>query len=143
MSKKIKYLRLLVRWRKIKRSFAVDINNKITTNDQKVIRLWKLLIKDEDSKLLFNNLDIRQIEKENIFMMLQNGYSGNNILTLIDGRNIYELCIPKTFLDKAIMLFDNEIQKRMNQVENDRRTIIETDIDLLIKKQEKLIVKQN
>ena len=103
---KYKYLRLRIKWRNWRRSVGdkmVAERSKITPYEEKAIRLWKLLLRDEDTKMSFNTYGIRQIEKNNVFMKLQvNGASTDCIMTLIDitteRRSLYEIHIPSVML---------------------------------------------
>lgn len=146
---KYKYLRLLIHWRNWRRSVGDKVmaeTTKISPYEEKAIRLWKMLVKDEETKLSYNSLGVRQIEKENIFMILQHGYNSDFILTLMDvssnSRNLYELRIPQRFAETATDHFDYELEKRMKRTENNKRIIIETDIDKLLEQQEESIAKK-
>ena len=101
---KIKYriLRGLVKFHNWKQSIDSKMTNersRISPYEEKAIRLWRMLLKDEDTKMSYNSFGVRQIEKENIFMIFQ--HSGNNdyIMTLMDvnetGRSLYELHFPQ------------------------------------------------
>jgi len=141
--------RLRVRWRKWRRS----IDNSIVSNEDKVItpfqekaiRLWKLVLKDKNSKLAFNTYGIRQIELENLLLVFQHNPTGESIITIMDvndvNHNLYELHIPVKNSLYICDQFDSEMDKRMNDVENKRRNIIETDLDNLLQQQEKRLKK--
>ena len=67
---KIKYriLRGLVMWKNWRQSIDNKMTterSKITPYEEKAIRLWKMLLKDEDTKMSYNSFGVRQIEKEN------------------------------------------------------------------------------
>lgn len=146
---KYKYFRFLIHWRNWRRSLGDRVMSepsKITPYEEKAIRLWKILVKDEETKLSYNSLGVRQVEKENIFMILQHGYNSDFILTLMDvtsnRRNLYELRIPIRFAEIATDNFDYELEKRMKRAENNKRIIIETDIDKLLEQQEKSMIEK-
>jgi hypothetical protein len=144
---KIKYriLRGLVIWKNWRQSIDNKMEaerSKISPYEEKAIRLWKMLLKDEDTKMSYNSFGVRQIEKENIFMIFQ--HSGNNdyIMTLMDvnenGRSLYEFHIPPKDSDDVCEYFDLEMEKRMRKVENNKRNIIESDIDKLLEQEEEV-----
>lgn len=146
---KIKYrvLRGLVMWKNWRQSIDNKMTNersKISPYEEKAIRLWKMLLKDEDTKMSYNSFGVRQIEKENIFMIFQ--HSGNNdyIMTLMDvnenGRSLYELHFPQKHADIVSDYFDDELERRMKKTENNKRHIIENDIDKLIKVEEDILL---
>lgn len=145
---RIKYRikRLKVSWRRWKDS----LNNRITPEDykitpfqEKIIRLWRLCLKDSSSKLAFNTNGIRQIEKENLLLVFQHNPSGDSVITIMDinenNKNIYELNISNKQSNYICDLFDDEMDKRMFLVESTKRLIIETDLDNLLVVQENLL----
>ncbi len=117
----------------------------ITPFQEKAIRLWKLVLKDKNSKLAFNTYGIRQIELENLLLVFQHNPTGESIITIMDvndvNHNLYELHIPVKNSLYICDQFDSEMDKRMNDVENKRRNIIETDLDNLLQQQEKRLKK--
>ncbi len=141
--------RLRVRWRKWRRSIDNSIVSSeervITPFQEKAIRLWKLVLKDKNSKLAFNTYGIRQIELENLLLVFQHNPTGESIITIMDvndvNHNLYELHIPVKNSLYICDQFDSEMDKRMNDVENKRRNIIETDLDNLLQQQEKRLKK--
>jgi hypothetical protein len=141
--------RLRVRWRKWRRSIDNSIvsseDKVITPFQEKAIRLWKLVLKDKNSKLAFNTYGIRQIELENLLLVFQHNPTGESIITIMDvndvNHNLYELHIPVKNSLYICDQFDSEMDKRMNDVENKRRNIIETDLDNLLQQQEKRLKK--
>lgn len=144
---KYKYLRLRVQWRNWRSSLGEKMiaeKSKLTPYEEKAIRLWKILIRDTDTKMSYNTTGVRQIEKNNVFMTLQESGNSDHIMTLIDitndRRSLYELHIPMKHADIASDHFDYELDKRMKKVENSKRKIIETDIDKLLEQEEKLLL---
>jgi hypothetical protein len=144
---KYKYLRLRIRWRNWRRSLGdkmIAEKSKLTPYEEKAIRLWKILLKDEDTKMSYNTNGVRQIEKKNVFMTFQTGYNSEYIMTLIDitdeRRSLYELHIPLRHADIVSDHFDYELEKRMKRAELNKREIIETDIDKLLEQEEKLLL---
>jgi hypothetical protein len=141
------FLRNLVKWR----NWRKTIDNKMTAErsvlsptEEKAIRLWKILLRDEETHMSYNSLGVRQIEKENIFMIFQPGSNSGYIMTLMDvneeSRSLYELHIPPKHSDIVADNFDDELERRMKRAENNKRSIIETDIDILLRKEEKILI---
>ena len=136
-----------VYWRRWKNSLDNRITpdeNKITTPFQeKGIKLWRLCLKDNATKLAFNTTGIRQIEKENLLLVFQHNSSGESVMTIMDindsNKNIYELNILNKQSNYVCDLFDDEMDKRMSLVEKTKRQIIETDLDNLLVVQENLL----
>lgn len=132
--------RLRVKWRNWKTRFDTRISpeTQITSPFQeKAIRLWRLVLKDEESKLGINPYGVRQIEKENLLMIFQ--YTDSNsdsILTIMDitetGNNIYELHINAKQAYNVCDYFDDEMDRRMSKSAKTKRIIIETDLDKLV-----------
>ena len=144
---KYKYLRLRIKWRNWRRSVGdkmVAERSKLTPYEEKSLRLWKLLLKDEDTKMSFNNHGVRQVEKKNVFMKLQHGGNNDYIMTVIDitteRRSLYEIHIPINHAEVIGDYFDYELERRMKRSENNKRIIIETDIDNLLEQEEKLVL---
>ena len=140
-----RFKRLRVKWRQWKNSIgdtmSFDENKVITPFQEKAIRLWKLVLKDKDSKLAFNTYGIRQVEKGNLLLVFQHNSTDESTMTIMDTKesnnNLYELHIPLKHSIYVCDLFDSEMDKRMNNVETKKRFIIETDLDNLIKEEEK------
>lgn len=141
---KYRYKRALIHWRQ----WQMSINNtitpdkrKLTPYEEKAIRLWRLCLKDEDTQMAYNTHGVRQIEKEHLFIMFQPGGNNDHIMTIMDvnsnGRSLYEFHIPQKESDYVSECFDLEMEKRMRKVENNKRNIIETDIDKLLAQEEK------
>jgi hypothetical protein len=136
-----------VYWRRWKNSLDNHITpdeNKISTPFQeKGIKLWRLCLKDNSTKLAFNTNGIRQIEKENLLLVFQHNPSGESVMTIMDinenNKNIYELNILNKQSIYVCDLFDDEMDKRMSLVESTKRQIIETDLDNLLVAQETLL----
>ena len=144
---KYKYLRLRVKWRNFRNSIddkMVAEKSKLTPYEEKAIRLWKILLRDEDTKMSYNTYGVRQIEKNNVFMTFQSGGNNDYIMTLIDitdeRRSLYELHIPLKHADVVSDHFDYELEKRMKRAETNKRAIIETDIDKLLEQEEKILL---
>jgi len=143
---KYRIKRLRVYWRKWRRSIdnRMTIERKqITTYEEKAIRLWKILLKDEDTQMNYNTSGVRQIEKDNVLMMFQPAGNSEYLMTLFDvddtRRSLYELRIPQKESEVVSDYFDTEMEKRMKKAENNKRSIIETDLDKLLEKEEKLL----
>ena len=139
--------RLRVKWRQWRNSIgdtmSFDETRVITPFQEKSIRLWKLVLKDSNSQLAFNTYGTRQVEKDNILLVFQHNTNSESVMTIMDTKennnNLYELHIPIKQSIYVCDLFDDEMDKRMNNVESKKRFIIETDLDNLIKEEEKNI----
>lgn len=137
--------RLKVRWRQWKKS----LDKRISPVDQttspyqdKAIRLWKLTLKDTDSKLGVSTQGVRQIEKDNLLIIFQyTDSNSNSILTIMDD-NVYELSIPPKQSITICDYFDDEMDRRMDKSVSAKRVIIETDLDKLVNFQDIQLKKQ-
>ena len=139
------------RWRVYWRRWKNSLDNRITPDEYKIvtpfqekgIKLWRLCLKDNSTKLAFNTNGIRQIEKENLLLVFQHNPSGESVMTIMDisdsSKNIYELNILSKQSAYVCDLFDDEMDKRMSLVESTKREIIETDLDNLLIAQESLL----
>lgn len=116
--------------------------HQISPYQEKAIRLWKLLLKDRESQLGVSTYGVRQIEKGNLLMVFQvaNASSDDSVLTIMDvasaGNNLYELHISARNAGYVCEFFDAEMDRRMSNAENKRRSIIETDLDKLLRDQD-------
>ena len=115
---------------------------KLTPYEEKAIRLWRLCLKDEDTQMAYNTNGVRQIEKEHVFIVFQPCGNQDYIMTIMDvndnGRSLYEFHIPPKDSDDVCEYFDLEMEKRMRKVENNKRNIIESDIDKLLEQEERI-----
>ena len=145
-----RWKRARVMWRSWRRSIDNSIkpeSSKLTPYESKGIRLWKICLRDEETQMAYNSYGVRQIEKDNIFIILSpaNG-SDKYIMTIMDitseRRSLYELNIEGRHANSTCEAFDIEMEKRMNKAQNSKRDLIETDIDKLIQAQDKIIQKQ-
>ena len=137
--------RLKVKWRQWKKS----LDKRISPVDQttspyqdKAIRLWKLTLKDTESKLGVSTQGVRQIEKDNLLIIFQyTDSNSNSILTIMDD-NVYELSIPPKQSITICDYFDDEMDRRMDKSVSAKRVIIETDLDKLVNSQDIQLKKQ-
>lgn len=141
---KIKFRRILVLWRKWRKSLDKTItmdDQKLSTYQEKAIRLWRLCLKDNNTKMAYNTLGIRHIEKGNLFITYTPADNNSYVMTIMDinddRKNLFEIHIPSKHAGYAIDLFDIEMKKRMMKVDNTKRAIIESDIDKLLSEEEK------
>ena len=115
---------------------------KLTAYEEKAIRLLRLCLKDEDTQMAYNTNGVRQIEKEHVFIVFQPCGNQDYIMTIMDvndnGRSLYEFHIPPKDSDDVCEYFDLEMEKRMRKVENNKRNIIESDIDKLLEQEERI-----
>ena len=145
---KFKWMRLLVRWRQWQDSIGDTMKVEkipITAYEEKAIKLWKVCLKDAESVLSYNTQGVRQIEKENLFIIFQPSGNLYHIMTIMDvnesGKTLFEIHIPKKEAEEISSLFDIELEKRMRRVEDSKRSIIEGDLDKLLKQQQAAVKK--
>lgn len=145
---KFKWMRLLVHWRQWQDSIGDTIKVEkmpITPYEEKAIKLWKVCLKDSESILSYNTQGVRQIEKENLFIIFQPSGNLYHIMTIMDvndtNKSLFEIHIPKKESEEISTLFDIELEKRMRRVEDSKRSIIEGDLDKLLKQQQASIKK--
>jgi hypothetical protein len=144
---KFKRLRVIIRrWKRNIDSFRPD-DIEATTYEEKGLRLWRMVIRDESTQMAYNAEGTRQIEKGTLFITLTPSNSVNRYtMTIMDisgtRRSLYELHVEGKSAALAIESFDDEMQRRMQKVENNKRNLIETDIDKLIHTQFLALKKQ-
>ena len=146
---KFRWKRIRVMWRRWKRKFdSLKPDYSIQTNyEEKGLRLWRMVIRDEDTQMAYNSEGTRQIEKDTLFITVTSNNSIDRYtMTIMDisgsRRSLYELHVEGKSAAMAIESFDDEMQRRMKKVENNKRRLIETDIDKLIQSQDKSLKKQ-
>ena len=142
-----KIKRLKVRWRRFMRRFDKRLypekEHRISPYQEKAIRLWRMTLKDPSSRLGVNTFGVRQVDRENLVIVFQDfgGANDDSVLTIMDtndnGNNLYELHISKRHAGMVCEAFDDEMDRRMNRVESAKRLLIESDLDNLLKSQEK------
>ena len=136
-------------WRRWKRKVdSLKPDYSIQTNyEEKGLRLWRMVIRDEDTQMAYNSEGTRQIEKDTLFITVTpNNSIDRYTMTIMDisgtRRSLYELHVEGKSASVAIESFDDEMQRRMKKVENSKRKLIETDIDKLIQSEDKSLKKQ-
>lgn len=146
---KFRWKRIRVMWRRWKRKVdSLKPDYSIQTNyEEKGLRLWRMVIRDEDTQMAYNSEGTRQIEKDTLFITVTpNNSIDRYTMTIMDisgsRRSLYELHVEGKSAGVAIESFDDEMQRRMKKVENNKRRLIETDIDKLIQSQDKSLKKQ-
>ena len=146
---KFRWKRIRVMWRRWKRKVdSLKPDYSIQTDyEEKGLRLWKMVIRDEDTQMAYNSEGTRQIEKDTLFITVTpNNSIDRYTMTIMDisgsRRSLYELHVEGKSAGVAIESFDDEMQRRMKKVENSKRKLIETDIDKLIQSQDKSLKKQ-
>ena len=146
---KFRWKRIRVMWRRWKRKVdSLKPDYSIQTNyEEKGLRLWRMVIRDEDTQMAYNSEGTRQIEKDTLFITVTSNNSIDRYtMTIMDisgsRRSLYELHVEGKSAAMAIESFDDEMQRRMKKVENSKRKLIETDIDKLIQSQDKSLKKQ-
>ena len=141
-----KIKKLKVRWRRFIRRFDKGLyphkEYRISPYQEKGIRLWKLMLKDQNSKLGVNTYGVRQIEKENLLLVFNSIGNSNDdsVLTIMDvnesGNNVYELHLGNRQAISICNKFDIEMDRRMYRAESAKRLLIESDLDRLLILQE-------
>lgn len=147
---KFRWKRIQVKWRRwVKKvdKFKPDYYIQTTDYEEKGLRLWKMVMRDEDSQMAYNSEGTRQIEKDTLFITVTPNTSMDKYTMIImdisgSRRSLYELHVEGKSASIAIESFDDEMQRRMKKVENSKRRLIETDIDKLIQSQDKSLKKQ-
>jgi hypothetical protein len=114
----------------------------LTSMQEKSINLWKACLSDRKAVLLAAiKTSQRQIETENLLISLSPFSPAESIMTIFDvsdnRRCLYEVHIPDRYLDDICISFDSEIQKRIVNIENNKRKAIDDDLDSLLVKQMK------
>lgn len=140
---KTHFLRLLVHFRRFRRSFKVikPEFSKLTPFEEKGIKLWKMCLKDDNCQMAYNSYGDRQIEKNTLFITL-NPHVGTDAhtMTIMDITNerrcVYELHLDGKSAKDVCQFFDEEMDKRMKKKESIKRSLIETDIDKLIEEEQ-------
>ena len=130
----------------IKLSYSDDDKN-ISELQDKGIRLWKLCLRDKKTSISCSISNrIRQIEKDNMVIVLSPINSIDYLMTIIDTDQnkscLYEIKIGQKLAEGVISSFDNENEKRMRQGEDKRRNLIIKDLDKLLQLEEMSIKPQ-
>lgn len=131
--------RFLVKWYRWRRSIDSRLEPdkaKLTLFEEKAIRLWRMCLKDKETKLAYNSSGIRQLEKEDLFMIFKPSGNSDYIITIMDitteRKNVYEIHIPSKHAGDVCDYFDIELEKRMRETENAKRSILVDDLDRLL-----------
>lgn len=146
---KYRFKRLVVKWQK----WRLRLDNKLASEktklsafEEKAIKLWRLCLKDKDTQLAYNSFGIRQLEKDNLFLIFKPSGNSDFIMTIMDineeRKNVFEIHIPNKHADDVCDYFDMELEKRMKELEGAKRSIIGDDLDRLLEQEEKDLVKK-
>ncbi len=131
---------------KIDKKMTYHEDNRITPIQEKAVKLWKLCLKDKNVNITCSiALGTRQIEKDNLLIILSPINQLDYLMSIIDGdvdgsKNcIYEIRIGQKLSSGIISAFDIENEKRMKDSEESRRKFIHSDLDnLLLQEEESL-----
>ena len=141
---KYRLKRLYIRWINWRKKLDSKIGPKkepLSPFEEKAVKLWKLTIKDSDTQLAYNSWGIRQIDKENISIIFKPSGNTDYIMTIIDitdeRKSIYEIHIPTKHADAVCDYFDYEMERRMREKENTKKSIIANDLDRLLEQEER------
>jgi hypothetical protein len=112
----------------------------------KSVRLWKLLLRDEESQITCSlGNRIRQIEKDNMLLILSPINQQDFMLTIMDVDSekscLYEVPIHSKYSESLIEIFDSENEKRMTLMQKEKKQSIHNDLDKLIAQQEQVLRK--
>lgn len=142
---KIDILKLYIKINKISnkldRVFTSDTVNQIAYNTSgsildKSIKVWRTSLKKESNNLLSSiSLNQRQIIGDNIMLILKNYSTQEYILSIIntsERSSFYEIYIENNVAKELIKMFDESLENRLSKIENDKRSIINSNIDSLI-----------
>jgi len=121
-----------------------QINETLLPIQEKSIRLWKLLLRDELSVISCSMVNkIRQVEKDNMVIILSPMNEQDFLMTIMDvdltKSCLYEIRMGNKNSLNLIDLFDNENEKRMLMGQNEKRNTIQNDLDKLLKQQEEAL----
>ena len=102
---------------------------------QKSIRAWSVFLKDTTTSINSNILtQDRIIQKGELLIILKNKSDSN--LTIMDTRNnrnlFYQVFIPQKYAMEMASVFDKEHYRRMKILEQDKRSDLESVINLII-----------
>lgn len=140
-----KFVSLNSFFRKIDTKMTYVEDNKVNPMQEKAVKLWKLCLKDKNVNINCSiSRGTRQIEKDNLLIILSQVNQLDYLMSIIDGdiddktrKNcIYEIRIGKTLSDSVISAFDTENEKRMKDSEESRRKFIYNDLDNLLSQEE-------
>lgn len=123
-----------------------DEEKQVTELQEKGIRLWKLCLKDPDTSLTSSiSNQIRQIEKDNVVIILNPINAVDYLMTIMDvdptKSCLYEIRIGQKLSESVISSFDGENERRMKLGEEERRKSIFMDLDKLLLQEEEAVRK--
>jgi hypothetical protein len=149
---KLHLYRILIYLKWFKNDFVTKMKSKpedqeILPIQTKSIKLWKLLLRDNDSQISCSLTNrIRQIEKDNMLLILSPINQIDYQLTIMDVDSnkscLYEIPIHSKWAENVIEVFDNENQRRMMSGQIDKRNSIHNDLDKLISQQQDSLKKR-
>jgi hypothetical protein len=145
-----RFKRIRILWKKWRRSLDKSISmpvEKMSQRAEKSMRLWKMSLKDPDIKMSLSSGGERQIERDNLLVILRPINSSDYLMTVmpiseVNGiitRNLYEIRYSGKNADVICESFDVEMSKRMEKAQNSRITFIEGDLDRLILQTEEML----
>jgi hypothetical protein len=127
--------------KKIDKVFTNDTVNQVAYNTSgsildRSIKIWKFSIKKESNNLLSSiSLNQRQIVGDNIMLILKNYSNQEYILSILntsEKSSFYEIYIENNIAKELIKMFDESLENRLIKIENEKRNIINNNIDTLI-----------
>lgn len=143
-----KFVSLNAFFSKIDTKMTYSEDNRITPMQEKAVKLWKLCLKDKNVNITCSiALGTRQIEKDNLLIILSPINQLDYLMSIIDGdiddkgnKNcIYEIRIGPKLATSVVSTFDIENERRMKDSEESRRKFIYNDLDnLLLQEEESL-----
>jgi hypothetical protein len=135
-------------WNRIKNR----IDNKSHTLDsyqEKAIKLWDLCLHDKEAQIYCSISTFkRQIEKDDLLIILAPTGNRNNGITIIDMTDGHHNCFNINFSDRLEGViddlkeaFDVEMEKRVRYIEFSKKEIMNKDLDHLVSVQSAKYVK--
>lgn len=145
-----RFKRIRILWNKWRKSLDKSISmpvEKMSYRAEKSMRLWKMSLKDPDLKMSLSSNGDRQIERDDLLIILRAINSSDYLMTImpiseVNGvmtRNLYEVRYSGKNADVICESFDVEMSKRMEKAQNSRITFIEGDLDRLITQTEEML----
>ena len=138
-----KLKKFYIRWRYLENFWEKHFPKKkeyLSPYQVKVIKLWRMLLRNPNVSLQFNPYGTRQIEHNDLMMIFNNS---EFVMTIMDTnphrKCVYEIHLPVQWGEEIITYFDVELSRRMRGTEDDKRSIIGDDLDALIRQEERLV----
>lgn len=131
-------------FKKVDKVYYYTPSDSMSVMQEKSIKLWNLCLTDSTSKLSYSNSkQIRQIEKDNMMLILSPSGIGESKMIIMDTSSAksyyYEIKLPDRLSENIILTFDTENESRVLLSEKRKSSLIQDDLDKLIKQEEQSI----